>query len=167
MTMETVEDLVATTEMVANSPLGTELTEAQCASLAAKASVVGLNDGDYMLKKDEVDNKLYVIISGAAEVVIESIAGDIISLHLLRVGDMAGELGFLDGKPRSASLRAVGTCIAYTLCRDDFEDFIKEDPDLMYKVMRAITRTVHDILCKMNSEHVEMNNYIYKQHGRY
>ena len=89
MTMETVEDLVATTEMVANSPLGTELTEAQCASLAAKASVVGLNDGDYMLKKDEVDNKLYVIISGAAEVVIESVAGDIISLHLLRVGDLS------------------------------------------------------------------------------
>lgn len=167
MTTENVEDLVATPEMIAKSPLGVELSESQCISLASKAGVVGLNDGEFLLEKDEIGSTLYVIISGQAEVVVESIGGDMVSLHLLREGDMAGELGFLDGKPRSASLRAVGTCIAYTLRREDFESYIQDDPDLMYKVMRAITRTVHDILCKMNREHVEMNNYIYKQHGRY
>ena len=167
MTAEIVEDLVATAETIANSPLGQELTESQCEALAAKTTVVGLNDGEYVIKKGEVDNKLYVIISGAAEVVVESTTGDVVSLHLLRVGDMAGELGFLDGRPRSASLRAVGTCITYTLRREDFETFINEDPELMYKVMRSITRTMHEIVCRMNNEHVEMNNYIYKQHGRY
>jgi CRP/FNR family transcriptional regulator, cyclic AMP receptor protein len=167
MTTENVEDLVATPEMIAKSPLGVELSESQCISLASKAGVVGLNDSEFLLEKDEIGSTLYVIISGQAEVVVESIGGDMVSLHLLREGDMAGELGFLDGKPRSASLRAVGTCIAYTLRREDFESYIQDDPDLMYKVMRAITRTVHDILCKMNREHVEMNNYIYKQHGRY
>ena len=167
MTTTNVEVLVATPEMIANSPLGVELSDQQCAALAAKVSVVGLNDKEYILHKDEVDSTLYVIISGQAEVVVESVGSDLVSLHLLRAGEMAGELGFLDGRPRSASLRTVGTCIAYTLRRDDFESFIKTDPDLMYKVMRAIIRTVHEIVGRMNREHVEMNNYIYKRHGRY
>ena len=88
-------------------------------------------------------------------------------MKIALIGEMAGELGFLEGRPHSASLRAVGNCIAICLTREDFETFIEEDPELMYKVMRAIIRTVHGILCDMNKSHVEMNNYIYKQHGRY
>ena len=55
-----------------------------------------------------------------------------------------------------------------------------EKPDLQahhdvafaYKVggelfMRAIMRTVHGILRRMNTQYVELTNYIAKQHGRY
>jgi CRP/FNR family transcriptional regulator, cyclic AMP receptor protein len=33
--------------------------------------------------------------------------------------------------------------------------------------MRAIVRTVHSILLRMNLQYVELTNYITKQHGRY
>ena len=33
--------------------------------------------------------------------------------------------------------------------------------------MRAIVRSVHAILTRMNLEYVELTNYITKQHGRY
>ena len=88
-------------------------------------------------------------------------------LHLLREGVLVGVFGFLVGRPHSAGLGGVGYCTAICLTREDFESFIDQDPDLMYKVMRSIIRTVHGILCDMNKSHVEMNNYIYKQHGRY
>ena len=55
----------------------------------------------------------------------------------------------------------------YSLSRADFESFIQADPDLTYKLMRAIIRTVHAIACDMNRGHIGMNNYIHKQHGRY
>ena len=44
---------------------------------------------------------------------------------------------------------------------------LHEEPDLVYKVMRAIIRTVHGILRRMNAQYVEMQNYITRQHGRY
>jgi CRP-like cAMP-binding protein len=128
---------------------------------------MGLKEGQFLIEEGQQDETLYMIISGHLEVLIKSTGGDMVTLHLLREGEMAGELGFLDGRPHSASLRALGNCTAVCLTRQDFETFIDEDPHLMYKVMRAITRTVHAILCDMNRSHVEMNNYIFKQHGRY
>lgn len=163
----TTENLIANADMIARSPLGRELSAEQCAALAEKVAVLGMHDGQYLIEEGQQDDALYIILEGQAEVVVKSTGGDIVTLHLLRAGSMAGELGFIDGKPHSAGLRVIGKCIAYSLSRADFESFLKTDPDLMYKVMRAIVRTVHAILCDMNRSHIEMNNYIYKQHGRY
>jgi len=161
------ENLVASAKMIRNSPLGSELSDSQCQALAENVTVMGVKAGQFLMDEGHVDDTLYVIISGHLEVLIKSTGGDFVTLHLLREGDMAGELGFLDGRPHSAGLRAVGNCTAICLTRTDLETFVKTDPDLMYKVMRAIMRTVHSILLDMNKSHVEMNNYIYKRHGRY
>jgi hypothetical protein len=37
----------------------------------------------------------------------------------------------------------------------------------VYRVMRAIVRTVHEIQRRISMQSVELANYIYKQHGRY
>jgi hypothetical protein len=55
----------------------------------------------------------------------------------------------------------------FSLSRPDLEAFLAKDPDLVYKVMRSIVRTVHAILRRMNTQFVEMSNYISHQHGRY
>ena len=80
---------------------------------------------------------------------------------------MIGELGFIDGVEHSASLRALGNCELIRLERENFEKLLETDPDLTYKVMRAIVREVHRILRGMNTQYMEMSNYISKQHGRY
>ena len=54
-----------------------------------------------------------------------------------------------------------------TLKREDFEKVIEQQPKLVYKVMRAIARSTHRIVHRMNTEFIELNNYIFKQHGRY
>jgi len=99
--------------------------------------------------------------------VTQSGGGDLVGLHILREGDIMGELGFLDGVEHSASLRAMGNCELLRLERTSLEGLLDKDPDLVYKVMRAIVRTVHRILRNMNAQQVELTNYITKQHGRY
>ena len=164
---ETKHATIANAELIQNTPLGAELSESQCAALADKVEVVHLDDGQFLLEEGKSEDKLFVVIDGHLEVLVKSKDGALVTLHLLREGDMAGELGFLDGHAHSASLRAIGLCTAISLSRPEFETFIENDADLLYKVMRSIMRTVHNILCDMNQSHVEMNNYIYKQHGRY
>ena len=41
------------------------------------------------------------------------------------------------------------------------------DADAVYRVMRAIIRTVHAIQRRLSMQQVELTNYIYKQHGKY
>jgi hypothetical protein len=40
-------------------------------------------------------------------------------------------------------------------------------PEVVYRVMRAIVRTVHEIQRRISMQTAELTNYIYKQHGKY
>lgn len=149
------------------TPLGAELTDEQCATLASIAKKLTLNAGDFMLQAGEENQTLHVVTHGVLEVVKQAGGGDWITLKVIRPGEIVGELGFIDGTPHSTSIRALAATEAFSIQRKDFEGLLKQDPDLVYKVMRAIVRIVHIILRSMNYQYVEMSNYITKQHGRY
>lgn len=154
-------------ELVKNSRLGDELSSYQCDKLGEIITVRRLADGELLLNEGHRDNTLYVLVQGKLEVIRSTGGGDAVILHILKEGDMAGELGFIDGLEHSAGLRASGECEVFGIERNKFESLISQDPDLVYKTMRAIVRTVHGILRRMNIQYVELTNYIVKQHGRY
>lgn len=153
--------------LIKNSPLGVELSDDQCAMLAEIIKVAGMKAGDFLLQEGAVDDSLHVLVSGRLEVVKSDQGGSYVTLHVLQPGDMAGELGFIDGMPHSAGLRAVTDCEVFNIHRKEFDRLIEKAPDLTYKVMRAIVRTVHKILCTMNFQHAQLTDYISRQHGRY
>ncbi len=154
-------------DMVRHSPLGVELTEEQCRVLAATIETHALKDGDILIREGHVDNRLYVIVEGMLAVVREISPGEWVTLHILKTGDLAGEMGFVDGMEHSATLRSIGNTQVFSLEREAFESLIPEHPFIVYRVMRAIIRSVHAIVHRMNTQFVELTNYITKQHGRY
>jgi len=149
------------------SPLGEELTSAQCELLAGVMTACGIKDRGILIEEGQKDDTLYVLIHGNMEVLSRSAGGEQVGLHILRKGDMIGELGFLDGVEHSASIQAMGNCELLRLDRTGFESLIGKDPELVYRVMRSIIRTVHRILRNMNFTQVELTNYIAKMNGRY
>jgi CRP-like cAMP-binding protein len=80
---------------------------------------------------------------------------------------MAGAMGFIDGKNHSATLRAAKDSHVLTLRRDKLESMVDQHPQLVYKIMKMIVRSVHKTLLRMNQQFVEMNNYIMREHGGY
>jgi len=154
-------------EAIAAPPFGAELDPADRTALAAIMTARQLADGDVLIEEGHVDDALYFVAGGALAVTRNSGGGSWVTLQLLRKGDIAGEMGFVDGREHSATLRAVGATEIYSLRRKDLESLLESHPKLVYRVMRAIMRTVHAILLRMNLEFVELNNYIMKQHGRY
>ena len=167
MTDTKQNDSFVSKEAIKASPLGEELSDAQCALLAGVATACGIKDGAFLIDEGGKDDALYVISSGRLEAVTRGSDEGYITLQLLIEGDMVGELGFIDAVEHSAGLRALGNCELIRLDRASFERLNEQDPELVYKVMRAIMRTVHRILRRMNTQYVELSNYISKQHGRY
>ena len=161
------EEAVVGTDIIKASSLGGELNDEQCERLASAATACAIGDGELLIEEGQKDEALHLIVDGHMEAVARTAGGDWVTLQLLREGDMVGEMGFIDGVEHSASLRALGNCELIRLERDSFEGLLKKDPDLVYKVMRAIVREVHRILRGMNTQYMEMSNYISKQHGRY
>ena len=154
-------------DIVAKSPLGKELESGDARTLAAAMSTRRLADGELLIEEGRTDDELHLIVSGALAVTRNAAGGRWVVLHLLRQGDIAGEMGFLDGREHSATLRATGETRIYSLRRQALESLIQAHPLLVYRIMRAIVRSVHAILLRMNLEYVELTNYITKQHGRY
>jgi CRP-like cAMP-binding protein len=155
-------------ELLRNSALAVELTGDQCAVLAELISVRDLKDGEVLVRQGASDNHLYVIVGGALAVARQVEAdGQWINLHLLSKGDLAGELGFMDGRPHYAALRATGPTQVLCLEREKLESLLEREPVIVYRVMRAIFRVVHLIVNRMAMQTSELTNYIYKVHGKY
>ena len=154
-------------EAIKDSPLGADLSKEQCENLAEVVGCVCLKKGTNLLEEGHSDDTLYVVSSGSLEVFKPTGGGDSVTLQILHAGDMAGILGFVDGVPHSAGIRALRRCELIVIDRKTLEKQLKKDPELVYQVMRAIVRAAHRILGKMNAQFVEMSNYISKQHGRY
>lgn len=164
--MSASEPLVSA-DIIQQSPIGPDLSTEQCLALAKVVSARGLERGMFLLEEGHKDNSLHVVTKGELEVVKPLAGGDWVTLQILREGDMAGELGFIDGHEHSAGIRALGNTEVFSLKREDLEGFLEKDPHLVYQVMRAIVRIVHKILRRMNMQYVELNNYVTHQHGRY
>ena len=167
MSEDTCTDMAVSMDAIKASPLGDELSDAQCELLAGVMTACGIKDRAFLIEEGQKDDTLHVLTKGNMEALVKTAGGEQVGLHILREGDILGELGFLDGVEHSASLRAMGNCELLRLDRDSFEGLLDQDPDLVYKVMRAIVRTVHRILRNMNFQQMELTNYIAKQHGRY
>jgi len=154
-------------DLIQHSTLISDLTQEQCSDLSAITEVRELEDQEVLSKQGETDDTLHIIGSGALAVERETAGGDQVTLHVLKPGDLAGAMGFVDGTEHSATLRAVGKTVVVSLRRQDLESILASNPEVVYGVMRGVVRTVHRILREMNLQYVELNNYITKTHGRY
>jgi len=149
------------------SSLGGELSEDEAGVLGGLMTSRELADDEFLIVQGTSDDSLHVLLECKMEVVKSTGGGDVAGLAVLREGDLAGELSFIDGHEHTVGLRALSQCHILTLKREDFENVVDENPQLVYKVMRAIARSTHRIVHRMNTEFIELNNYIFKQHGRY
>jgi len=154
-------------DLVLNSALGAELTDHEAETLSALMETRELGDGEFLFEEGAVDDSLHVILIGKLEVVKRTGADEEASLAILREGELTGEMSFVDGAPHTVGLRALMDTRVFRLRREDFEGILEQEPQLVYKVMRAVTRSAHRIVHRMNTEFVELSNYIFKQHGRY
>jgi CRP-like cAMP-binding protein len=152
---------------ILTSRLGQELSDKEAEKLADLMQVKQLANGEYLIYEDTTDDSLYVVVEGNLEVVKRTAGDGVASIAIIREGHMAGELSFLDSNVHTVGLRALSGVKVLSLAREDFEKIIDKDPQLVYKVMRALARSAHRIMHQMNHEFVELSNYIYKQHGRY
>ena len=153
--------------LIVHSSLGSELTDSEVEVLGTLMTERQLVDGDFLIKDGTSDDSLHIILIGKVEVVKRTGGDDFASLAVLRDGELAGELSFVDGSPHTVGLRALCETHVLSLTRAAFETIIDTHPQLVYKVMRAVARSAHRIVHRMNTEFVELSNYIFKQHGRY
>jgi CRP/FNR family cyclic AMP-dependent transcriptional regulator len=155
------------TEVLRQTRLASELDEAELGVLAGLTTLRNLKAGETLVAEGTTDSQLYVITHGVLGVVKAAGTPDAVTLHTLAGGDFVDELGFMDGTPNYAAKVALSDLQVVGLPREKLEGVLDEHPRIVYKVMRSIVRVAHQIQRRLSMQQNELQNYIYKQHGRY
>jgi CRP-like cAMP-binding protein len=153
-----------------HSSLSEELRDSEIEHLANMVSVREYKAGEYILQPGETALKDSLLILGSGDVeATAATGGEHMTLHMLQMGDLAGIIGFVGGNVLqiSATIVAKTDSKVLVLERTRFESLLNSQPAIVYYVMRGIVRHVHGIVRRMNTQSIEMNNYIHKTHGRY
>jgi CRP-like cAMP-binding protein len=154
-------------EVLRLTKLAAELTDDECHVLAGLVTLRNLKQGETLAQEGTVDNHLYVILRGTLGVVKGAGTAHEVTINTLSTGDFVGEMGFMDGSELYASKVALGDTQVLGLEREKLESLLTTHPVIVYRVMRAIIRVVHQIQRRLSMQQAELSNYIYKQHGRY
>ncbi len=107
-------------------------------------------DNQPVIKEGDSGDSLYIIRSGTAKI-ITHLLGQSLELAVLREGDLFGEVGFLTGRPRTASVIAVGALEVYEISRCHIEKLIEAVPDIMAKIEGFYETRVQDTIRQMKN----------------
>jgi CRP-like cAMP-binding protein len=115
--------------------------------LLAGARVMQLGNGELLLQRHDTSNDLYFLVEGTLEVSIPQSDGMTLTAPVTRSpGSIVGEIAFLDGGDRTASVWSRGESVLLHLPESTFREFTTADPKLACDVLCAIGRIVAERL---------------------
>lgn len=121
-------------------PLFRSLRAEDVGRLAALLQRKFVARGDFLCRKGEEGNTLYMIIAGKIKIVRQSRNGEEVILAVLSSGDFCGEMALLDGLPRSADAVAVEDTFLYILTRKDFFSCVANNESAVKTILSTLSR---------------------------
>jgi CRP-like cAMP-binding protein len=107
--------------------------------LAQALAEQSVQAGETVITEGEPAEDFYVVRSGVFEVVSKGEAGGTPRvINTLEEGDYFGEIGLVEGIPRTATVRAASRGIVYRIAGPDFLDAINESPTLSGTLLDGI-----------------------------
>jgi ATP-binding cassette, subfamily B, bacterial HlyB/CyaB len=110
-------------DILAGVPLFRRLDDAALRSVADTAQVAGVSGGQIIIREGTSSEAFYVLLTGTATV--RSSDG---ATHVLRRGESFGELGVLEGAPRTATITADRELWVLKISRKAFADLVRLQP---------------------------------------
>jgi len=133
--------MASSPELLAGVPLFEELGPDDLAWIATATHVRSFEDGKSIFEAGEPGQSLFIITSGAVQVLNPSQAE---SYQLARFGpgEFLGEMALLNDSPRSATAKAVGTVETLVIGKADFRQLLLERPDVSLKILEGMSARI-------------------------
>src|SRR5262249_17515682 len=109
------------------------LNDQQFASLKDHCSVLEIARGKTFIRQGDTTASMFVIMEGAARVVIEKVGGETQDVAVLAGGEGVGDTSLLAGAPRTATVTAITPMRAIEIAKPAIEGLLKGSPDLLQR----------------------------------
>lgn len=132
-------------------PLFAGLTEAQLDHIAKMAIRRKVPRHSTIVHVGDCIDALYVIVSGGVKVLNRDADGREVILTLLGAGECFGEMGLIDGAPRSADVVTNENCELLVIAKTDFKRALAENVDLCLNIMKSLVLRLREANRKIES----------------
>ena len=117
-------------------------TDEDWAVIREHAEVLHATPGQVVAHEGSVDRSLYIVLDGVLEATLGGRRGARRRVSTMEAGTVMGEIGFFDGQPRSAAVRAVTDTRLLRLGFDAFEALAAKDPALGRAILLDLGRVL-------------------------
>src|SRR4030067_3787637 len=127
-------------------PFFSDLTDDELHVIAKFIKKKNYKLGETVFRENEEGSSLYVIKRGEVKACKAAPDGELMTLTMMKDGDIFGEMSFLDERPRSATIIAISNTEVYLIDKRDFEKLVDTNPRMVYKILKNIIFTIHTIV---------------------
>jgi tetratricopeptide (TPR) repeat protein len=145
-------------QKAANSavPLFAGLSQSEFAELTRLMTVHQAGPGTVLVREGDKGKSVYIIASGSVKVYTTMLSGEKVDLARLMPSEFFGEIAFLTGKPRTATIETVEDTTILELTEDKLQELISKHPHVRdvlqkYSEMR-LKGTMETVISKSMQE---------------
>ena len=126
-------------ELLRNIPMFANIEPSKLKLLAFTSERVTYQPADTLFKQGDPGDSAYIIISGEADVVVNTARGPLTVAQLGR-NAIVGEIAILCDVPRTATIKAKSKLETMVITKDLFFRLIMEFPQMGIEIMRELAR---------------------------
>jgi CRP/FNR family transcriptional regulator, cyclic AMP receptor protein len=125
-------------------PLFQEVPDEAITTLAGCTEEMEVSEGEEIIKEGEVDNTMYILVSGKAEVTSQG-------KHIAFLGpnDYVGELAVFSPKERSATVTCKEWGAMLKLTQDNLMHYVGSNPSFLKSVIVGLCHKIRETNVKM------------------
>ena len=124
-------------KMLQQVPLFAGVSPAKLKLLAITSERVAYRSGEVLFRQGDIADAAYVILSGVADILVDSPTGPI-KVAELAENEIVGEIAILCDMERSATVKATLSVEALRICKDNFFALLVDSPEVTIAVVRVL-----------------------------
>ena len=101
--------------------------------------------GEVIFHEGNPSDDAYIISLGSIEILENTASGQKV-LGILGENEIFGEMGLIDGQPRSATARAREDSVVYVLTPKTFDNMVQENPEALLPILKILINRLRETM---------------------
>lgn len=111
-----------------------------------------LKKGETVFSQGSPSDCAFIISSGSVEIIENTLEGQKV-IGRLTENEIFGEMGLIDGKPRSATVRALEDSVVFIMTQVNFDKLAREKPEALLPILKVLSSRLRETMNFMRPRH--------------
>jgi len=127
-------------------PVLSGLQDREYQTVLAMCSSMVVRKGETIFNQGDDGSSMYILLSGEIDIRVNGIG----SVHVMKAGEILGEIGLVKSIARTAGAVTKQDCVLLQLYAEILHEVVKKQPRIGYIIMRNVARILADRLDQSN-----------------